>query len=335
MSGPSRWPSGRGRAGKRHVPLAMLQSQTGSKKTQMRESVDGFLNFMAVERGVSPNTLAAYRSDLDQLVQYLQSRNEGDRGIDGWERVDEQSISAYLLQLHDRGYSDTTRARKVASAKSLFSFLMEEDVIEKDPTENLSSPRLGRSLPEVLTVDEVDRLLTASQGDSPEAKRDQTMLELLYATGMRVSELVSLEMDDLNLEQGFVRCFGKGAKERLIPIHQKASGGLSAYLEEARPLMANGRSGSSVFLNRRGQRLTRQGFWLILKDYARRAGINGKITPHTLRHSFATHLLRGGAPLRHVQELLGHASITTTQVYTHLTSEHVRAEYDKAHPRAQ
>ena len=300
----------------------------------MKVSVDSFLNFMAVERGVSPNTVSAYRSDLNQLVEYLQSQNGGSGN--GWQKVDEQVLSAYVLQLHDRGYSDTTRARKVASAKSLFSFLIEEGIIERNPTENLSSPRLGRSLPEVLTVDEVDRLLAAaSHGDSPEARRDQTMLELLYATGMRVSELTSLDMDDLSLEQGFVRCFGKGAKERLIPVHQKAVDAMRAYLDEARPLMANGRSGNSVFLNRRGQRLTRQGFWLILKGQARQAGINGKITPHTLRHSFATHLLRGGAPLRHVQELLGHASITTTQVYTHLTSEHVRAEYDKAHPRAR
>ena len=300
----------------------------------MKVSVDSFLNFIAVERGVSPNTLAAYRSDLNQLVEYLQSQNGG--SDNGWQKVDEQVLSAYVLQLHDRGYSDTTRARKVASAKSLFSFLIEEGIIERDPTENLSSPRLGRSLPEVLTVDEVDRLLAAaSHGDSPEARRDQTMLELLYATGMRVSELTSLDMDDLSLKQGFVRCFGKGAKERLIPVHQKAVDAMRAYLDEARPLMANGHSGNSVFLNRRGQRLTRQGFWLILKGHAQQAGINGKITPHTLRHSFATHLLRGGAPLRHVQELLGHASITTTQVYTHLTSEHVRTEYDKAHPRAR
>jgi integrase/recombinase XerD len=304
-------------------------------KSQMQESVDSFLNYMTVERGVSPNTLVAYRNDLSQLVDYLENTYSGGLMMD-WGNVDDQVLTAYLLRLHDLGYSDTTRARKVASAKSLFGFLLDEGIIKQDPTENLSSPRVGRSLPEALSVEEVERLLTAvSGGDTPELKRDQAMLELLYASGLRVTELVSLDIDDLDLEQGSVRCFGKGAKERVIPIHQNAVTVLKEYISQARPLMANQRSGHSLFLNRRGERLTRQGFWLILKGHAKRAGIEKKITPHTLRHSFATHLLRGGAPLRHVQELLGHASITTTQVYTHLTSEHVKSEYDKAHPRAR
>ena len=299
----------------------------------MKEAVDSFLHFMAVERGVSHHTLAAYRNDLYQLIEYVESHSVGH--TNGWQSVSEQTLSAYLLRLHERGYSDTTRARKVASAKSLFGFLLEEGIIAKDPTENVSSPRVGRSLPETLSVAEVEQLLAAaSGGDAPETMRDQTMLELLYASGMRVSELVSLDLDDINLEQGSVRCFGKGSKERVIPLHQKAVNDVSAYLEQARPLMQTPRSGQALFLNHRGERLTRQGFWLILKRWAKRAGLNGKITPHTLRHSFATHLLQGGAPLRHVQELLGHASITTTQVYTHLTDEHVRSEYDRAHPRA-
>jgi integrase/recombinase XerD len=250
--------------------------------------------------------------------------------------VDEGVLTGYMLKLHENGYSDTTRARKVASAKSLFNFLTEEGIIAKNPTENMSSPRVGRSLPEALTVEDIDRLLAAAyRNHTPEAVRDQAMLELLYATGMRVSELVSLDMEDINLGDGFVRCFGKGSKERIIPVHPKAIAVIKEYVEKARPLIATRRTGYALFLNRRGERLTRQGFWLILKGYARLAGIAARITPHTLRHSFATHLLRGGAPLRHVQELLGHASITTTQVYTHLTNEHVRAEYDKAHPRAR
>ena len=302
----------------------------------MKESVDSFLDFMAVERGVSPNTVAAYKNDLYQLVEYLESDSPGFVNGRGWEGVDERTLSAYLLRLHDAGYSDTTRARKMASAKSLFGFLLEEGVIANNPAGNLSSPRVGRSLPEPLTVDDVGRLLAAADGgDGPEARRDRAMLEFLYATGMRVTELVSLDLDDTDLEQGYVRCFGKGGKERVIPVHQKAVDTLREYLREARPLLVNKHSGEAVFLNRRGQRLTRQGFWLILRGLAGRSGLNGRITPHTLRHSFATHLLRGGAPLRHVQELLGHASITTTQVYTHLTSDHVRAEYDKAHPRAR
>ena len=298
--------------------------------------VDTFLDYMAVERGVSPNTMAAYRNDLYQLTEYLETRRQDVTNGHSWEQIGERILSEYLLRLHDLGYSDTTRARKMASAKSLFGFLLGEGIITRDPTESLSAPRVGRFLPEVLTVEEVDRLLTyTSNGDTPEAKRDRAMLELLYATGMRVSELVSLDMDDANFEQGYVRCLGKGGKERVIPVHQQAIVALRQYLDQARPQLTSKRSGDAAFLNRRGDRLTRQGFWLILKGYAARAGLNGKITPHTLRHSFATHLLRGGAPLRHVQELLGHASITTTQVYTHLTTDHVRAEYDKAHPRAQ
>ena len=300
----------------------------------MKQAVDSFLDYMAVERGVSPNTLAAYRNDLHQLVEYLVDRGQAEGG--GWGDVDGNVLAEYVLRLHELGYSDATRARKVASAKSLFGFLLEEDHISRDPTEDLSSPRLGRSLPDTLSVEDVERLLaSASSGDSPEATRDRTMLELLYASGMRVSELVSLDLDDVDVEQGSVRCFGKGSKERVVPIHPKAATLVGSYLEEARPAMATKRSAQSLFLNQRGDRLSRQGFWLILKKYVQRAGITRKLTPHTLRHSFATHLLQGGAPLRHVQELLGHASITTTQVYTHLTSEHVRAEYDGAHPRAR
>ncbi|MCH8206466.1 MAG: site-specific tyrosine recombinase XerD [Chloroflexi bacterium] len=301
----------------------------------VKQAVDSFLDYMAVERGVSPNTLAAYRNDLHQLVEYLRS-DRGDSGVGGWRDVDGRVLSTYVLRLHDLGYSDATRARKVASAKSLFGFLLEEGLIERDPTEDLSSPRLGRSLPDTLSVEDVERLLASSSaGDSPESNRDRAMLELLYASGMRVSELVSLGLEDVDLDRGSVRCFGKGSKERVVPIHRKAVEVLRSYLDEARPALATKRSGQTLFLNRRGDGLTRQGFWLVLKKYTKRSGIKGKVTPHTLRHSFATHLLQGGAPLRHVQELLGHASITTTQVYTHLTSDHVRAEYDGAHPRAR
>ena len=297
----------------------------------MVEDVDRFLNYMAVERGVSANTLVAYRNDLGQLVEFLEDR-DGDEAV--WSRVDSDTIAAYAMALHEREYSERTQARKRASARSLFGFLVEEGVLDQDPTENLSSPRLGRLLPKALTVEEVDRLLESAVGESPEAMRDRAMLELLYASGMRASELIAVDRDDLDLEQGFVRCLGKGSKERIVPVHPQAAEAVNEYLEQGLPKLAGKRSGRAVFVSRRGTRLTRQGLWLILKGLAKRAGIRETITPHTLRHSFATHLLRGGAPLRHVQELLGHASITTTQVYTHLTSEHVRAEYEKAHPRA-
>ena len=301
----------------------------------MDESTERFLNYMAVERGVSRNTLAAYRNDLNQLVEFVKAKGHvaGDNGA--WERVDSQAMTSYVFFLHERGYSDTTRARKVASAKSFLGFLVDEGILARDPTENISSPRVGRSLPKALSTEEVEDLLSASTGETPDGSRDRAMLELLYASGMRVSELVSLNLEDVDLEQGFVRCLGKGAKERMIPIHQQAADVFRAYLAEGRPKLATKRSGQAAFLSsRRSQRLTRQGFWFILRALSKRTGIRKRITPHTLRHSFATHLLRGGAPLRHVQELLGHASISTTQVYTHLTSEHVRVEYEKSHPRA-
>ena len=297
-------------------------------------NVDGFLNYMTVERGISPNTLAAYRSDLSQLIEYLNANHFNGNG-DGWECVNEDMMSQYLLHLHALEYSDTTRARKVASSKSLFGFLLDEGIVSRDPTENISSPRIGRSLPDTLSIEEVDDLLaSASRQESPDSMRDRAMFELIYACGLRVTELVSLDLEDLDLEQGSVRCLGKGGKERLIPVHADAISVLRRYIDETRPALVRNSSERALFLNRRGQRLSRQGFWLILKGQAKRAGIDKKITPHTLRHSFATHLLQGGAPLRHVQELLGHSSITTTQVYTHLTSEHVRTEYDKSHPRA-
>ena len=301
----------------------------------MKESVGRFLNYMTVERGVSANTLAAYRNDLYQFIEFLDSQGPGDDTEDGWDKVDSNDLVSYVLNLHDKGYSDTTRARKVASARSFFSFLVNDGIVSKDATENLSFPRVGRSLPEVLTIAEVDALLSSPAGNTPEATRNRAMLELLYATGMRVSELVSLDLEDIDLEQSFVRCFGKGSKERLIPIHRQASETVKTYLSVGRPKLTKHRSVQATFLSRRGDRLSRQGFWLVLRKLSIQAGIQRNITPHTLRHSFATHLLRGGAPLRHVQELLGHASITTTQVYTHLTSEHVRTEYEKAHPRAR
>ena len=301
----------------------------------MRDRVDGFLDHISVERGGSPNTVSAYRNDLYQLVAFLESHDPGFSNGHGWERVDGAAVSAYVLKLHDLGYSDTTRARKLASAKSLFGFLLDEGAIARDPSENVNSPRIGRSLPDPLSVEEAGRLIDAVPlTDRPEELRDRAMLELAYATGMRVTELVSLDLDDLKPDEGYIRCFGKGGKERVAPVHDRAVETLCLYIDIGRPGLAGKRSEDAVFLNRRGRRLTRQGFWLILKGHAQRAGLDGKITPHTLRHSFATHLLRGGAPLRHVQELLGHASINTTQIYTHLTSDHLRNEYDKAHPRA-
>ncbi|MYB49141.1 MAG: site-specific tyrosine recombinase XerD [Dehalococcoidia bacterium] len=300
----------------------------------MQQAVEQFLNYTTVERGLSPNTLAAYRNDLTQLVEFLQNRDSSLQSHGSWKRVGTDALTAFVLDLHERGYSDKTKTRKVASTKALFGFLLEEGVVDKNPMEDFSSPGTGESLPETLSVEEVEALLSVGESDTPMSLRDRAIIEVMYATGVRVSELVSLDIDDVDLDESFVRCMGKGSKERIIPLHDEAVETVSEYLEDGRPSLAGNAAGRALFVSRKGGRLTRQALWLILKGRAQAAGIERKITPHTLRHSFATHLLIGGAPLRHVQELLGHASITTTQVYTHLTSEHVRTQYETAHPRA-
>ena len=337
----------------------------------MRESADSFLNHLVVEKGFSRNTLEAYRNDLYQFIEFVggriqdsqdgNSQSKSRLAEEGWNGVDLSLLSDYVSSLRGKkSYRDTTTARKVAALKSLFSFLVQEETVNEDPTEFLSAPRVGRSLPKFLSEEQVERLLhQAAQDNSPEGKRDWAMLELLYATGLRVSELVSLDVHDVSLQEGYVRCIGKGSRERIAYMYPRAIEVLKAYVEEARPLLvsplgphANSGNNSAteaathkahksrpteekaLFVNRRGDRLTRQWVWAVLKTCATKASLNKTITPHMLRHSFATHMLRGGASLRHVQELLGHSSISTTQVYTHLTTEHVRKEFDRSHPRA-
>ncbi len=302
-------------------------------RLSMRKSLDEFLAFLSVEKGSSANTVAAYRNDLQQLADFIGTRP----GSDGWSALDRSTIQDFILDLKARGYTETSVARKVAAVRSFFAFLSAEGTVPLNPTEGLSSPRVGKTLPKAISPNEVDELLEQpSRRATPEAKRDRAMLELLYATGMRVTELVSLDMANVNLDprSPYVRCLGKGAKERTIPIHDQALEVLVEYLEDGRPFLVRNKDEHALFVNRRGERLTRQGFWLILKGYARAANLSPDITPHTLRHSFATHMLRGGMPLRNVQEMLGHANISTTQVYTHLTSDHVREVYERAHPRA-
>lgn len=303
----------------------------------MREEVEAFLSYLAVEKGFSRNTTLAYRNDLYQLSNLVEEQRKDKKAPARLADVDRQSLISYILDLKQRDYAPTTLARKIAAVKSFFGFMVREGRLEADPTENIASPRLGKALPKPLSIAEVRRLLEQpAKSDTPEAMRDRAMLELLYATGMRVSELVALNPENVNTDDGHVRCFGKGSKERIIPVHPQAARVVAEYVDNARPRMLNhSRQEPALFLNQRGARLTRQGFWQILKGYARSAGLDGDITPHTLRHSFATHMLRGGADLRSVQEMLGHRNISTTQVYTHLTSEHVRQSYEKAHPRAR
>ena len=310
------------------------------RRKQVRNTVTSFLDYLTSERGLSGNTVAAYSNDLVQLLDFLEESAGLTIAIADWESVDQQVLTRYVIELQERGYSPTTRARKIAAVKSFFNFLIEEGLVSEDPTEAIASPKIGRSLPKSLSEDEMNRLLEAAgSGDSGESRRDAAMIELMYATGMRVSELVGMSIDDLNLRENFVRCMGKGSKERLISLHDEAAVVLEEYLRHVRPQFLQNRRNvdereDALFLNRRGERLTRQGFWLALKECGRKAGITTPITPHTLRHTFATHMLRGGAPIRYLQELLGHASITTTQVYTHLAQEHVHDEYERSHPRA-
>jgi integrase/recombinase XerD len=243
-------------------------------------------------------------------------------------------IKAFLQEERQNALSSATVSRRIAALRAFFSFLQEEKLIAANPAETISSSRKSLHLPKILSAAEIDALLRQPEATSAEGMRDRAMLEMLYATGMRVSELTGLNYENVNAEASYIVCFGKRAKERLVPMGEKARSCLRGYLDCARPLLAKGKSEAALFLNANGRRLTRQGLWLILKKCAKRAGITKELTPHTLRHSFATHLLENGADLRVVQEMLGHADISTTQIYTHLTKKHLRDIYDRTHPRA-
>ncbi len=303
----------------------------------MDDHVGQFLHYLSVEKGSSANTIAAYSIDLSQFRGYLSTSRNGN-GDPLWTSVNRTTVVEYISDLKRRQYAEATVARKIAAIKAFFAFLHQvEGVVKQNPTENVGF-RVPKSLPKPLSIKEVDELLEQpARQATPEAKRDKAMLELLYATGMRVTELVSLDVSSVyaNADAPHVRCMGKGSKERTIPIHKDALEAVEDYLDVARPGLVRDKHELALFVNRRGDRLTRQGFWLILKGYAKKAAIGKSVTPHTLRHSFATHMLRGGAPLRNVQELLGHANMSTTQVYTKLTDDMVRQVYEKAHPRAK
>jgi integrase/recombinase XerD len=299
----------------------------------MQEQIRKFLDFLAVEQGYSENTIAAYRNDLSQFVRFLAGM---DPPTASWAEVGKDNIVNYILHLKDREYASSTVARKVAAIKSFFHFLLADGIIEDDPTVTLDSPKVKKRLPKALGHNLVNLLLEeAGKSSNPKGQRDKALLELLYATGMRVSELVLLNIDDVNLASANVRCFGKGAKERIIPVYDRAVHALEEYLQKGRPRLMKDPKEKALFLNHRGKRLTRQGLWLIIKRYAEEIGMGSEVTPHTLRHSFATHMLSGGAGLHEVQKLLGHANISTTQVYTHVNSERLREVYDESHPRAK
>jgi integrase/recombinase XerD len=303
----------------------------------MDESIQEFLNHLVAEKGSSENTVAAYRNDLQQFHAFITGPEQ--LGPDAeWSEVTRNHLISYILFLKERDYASATVARKVAAVKSFFHFLIRAGVVEDDPSEELDSPKVKKQLPQTLSADEVDRLLAqpGANGRSPKALRDAALLELLYATGMRVSEIASLTIEDVDLNGATVRCTGKGSKDRVMPLYPKAVEAVQDYLQNGRPaLMGDNAEERTLFLNPRGEQLTRQGLWLIIKGYARELDLDERVTPHTLRHSFATHMLNGGAGLREVQRLLGHANISTTQVYTHVSRDHLRQVYDEAHPRAR
>lgn len=295
----------------------------------MKSLIDEFIHYLAVERGLADNTLDSYNRDLNQFLGFLEKERVKDL-----HEATRNIIMAYMLFLQKRGRATATVSRHLAALKSFYHFLLREKYIEKDPTANLESPKMEKKLPRILTVNEVEMLLTQPKGVEPAGMRDKAMLELLYATGIRVTELISLDTPHINLDMGYIRCFGKGSKERIVPVGSFARKCVNEYLAKGRVKLVKNYSEQALFVNQHGRRLTRQGFWKIIKKYARWAGIAKEITPHTLRHSFASHLLENGADLRSVQEMLGHADITTTQIYTHLTKGRLREVYAKSHPRA-
>jgi integrase/recombinase XerD len=291
--------------------------------------VAGFLDHLRFERGLSDQTLAAYRHDIVRLATFLRQRGRESPG-----GVTAAELRAFIHQLKDLGLASSSIARNLSAIRTYFGFLLGENLVVGDPSERLQAPRGWRTLPEVLSIAEVERLLEAPELDHPLAWRDRAMLEFAYASGVRVSELVDLPLRHLSLEEGFALVFGKGSKERIVPIGRRAIGALSLYLREVRPRLEQGRGEGRVFLNARGRPLTRMGLWKILRGHVERAGITKAVSPHTLRHSFATHMLEGGADLVAVQEMLGHADISTTQLYTHIDREYLRTVHRQYHPRS-
>jgi integrase/recombinase XerD len=315
--------------------IAPSRTATGGQPSERYEAlVLDFLAHLEFERGLSRNTLAAYRTDLLQFGRFLAERK---REATSAEPSDLSDFLADLAQGDGNGRppcSTATVHRKAACLRSFYRHLRREEAIEDDPAARLQTPRRGRKLPEVLSYAEVQRLLAQPRGDDPTTFRDRALLELMYASGLRASETISLEIQDVDLEQGVVRARGKGSKERLVPVGGKAVAAVRAYLRAGRPKLVSSPEERKLFLNFRGGPLTRQGLYKIVLRHAESAGLGDRMSPHTLRHSFATHLLTGGCDLRSVQEMLGHADLSTTQLYTHLSGEEIKEAYFKAHPRA-
>ena len=299
----------------------------------MESTIHTFLSYVRVERGLAQNTILAYGRDLRKFAEFLRKRKKHKV-----EEVTREDVVDFLSSLYKEKLDSRSVARYLVSLRGLYKFAMMEDMVTLDPTENLESPKIRNSLPTYLRVDEINRLLETPDRETPIGMRDRAMLEVLYSTGLRVSELLNLRMTDIDMRMGYVRCIGKGDKERLVPIGRKAIEAVEYYLAKGRPQFARPSSppphSHVLFLTRIGRRLSRVGIWKILHDYGMRLGLRGRLTPHKLRHSFATHLLEGGADLRSVQLMLGHADISTTQIYTHVVEERLKQIYKAHHPRA-
>ncbi|MGV1008559.1 MAG: site-specific tyrosine recombinase XerD [Dermatophilaceae bacterium] len=325
------------RVGAGLTPAATSGPPVGPAPTRLVREACGWLDHLAVERGASVNTLAAYRRDLRRYLQFLAARGVTEPG-----QVDEATVTDFLASLRDGSDGGTrvaasSAARALAAVRGLHRFLAVEGVVAADPAAAVRPPKPPMRLPKAISVEQVEALLTAaSSREPPRGLRDRALFELLYGCGARISEAVGLDVDDVDLEGGSVRLFGKGSKERVVPVGRYAREAVAAYLVQSRPaIAARGKGTPALLLGQRGARLSRQSAWLALQDAAERAGLSGHVSPHTLRHSFATHLLDGGADVRVVQELLGHASVTTTQIYTLVTVQRLREVYAGAHPRAR
>lgn len=291
--------------------------------------IEAFLAYVSLERGLAPNTIASYRRDLDQVAEFLQRM-----GIRSWATVSSAHCAEWMHFVSGQNKSAvTTLARKLSALRMFSRYLVREKFRDDDFTALLAGPKVTRRIPNVLTVDEIAKLVTSPQGGRPADLRDRALLELFYSSGLRASELAALTLQQLDLENGWVRVIGKGSKERIVPIGSKAVNTAKTWIMAGRPALVRSRTGAQVFLNSRGGGLSRVALWMIVKKYAARCGIAEKVKPHALRHSFATHLLSGGADLRGIQEMLGHASISTTQIYTAVEPERVLAQHSKFHPR--
>ena len=291
----------------------------------MEGYVNAFINYLAIERGLAKNTLESYGRDLKQL---------NDLNLEVEKDSNENMIQEYLKSLQTKGRAVSTISRNIAAIKAFYQYLVKENYLESDPSQSLDTPKVEKKLPKILSVHEVEELLKQPEIKSSGGLRDKAMLELLYATGIRVSELIALNISDINLDMGYVKCYGKGSKNRIVPLGSIAVKAVHDYIIKGRMKVVRTYDEPALFINHHGGRLTRQGFWKIIKKYAQEAGITKDITPHTLRHSFATHLLENGADLRSVQEMLGHADISTTQLYTQIVKNPLKEVYDKSHPRA-